>query len=403
MRTWFPRLLPIAALALLAPDAVVSAETVGGFTFTIPEGWSACTIDIEGFNQFYCNANHDGAIAIQSPATAADANTLAHQDLEGVEIVNEQEAVFAGKAGQVVIGRVKQGDKYVLVAIAATVEAGGARVGLLAAPEVVDQSVQAWSAMIDQGSFGGPAPEANQKFTISNVGEGCAATATVDGKSIELAPGASQEIMLTEGKHEFTWTDSTGAPHSATADVPPADTLGAACVVGGAPPPSPQTDIPDPTAADRAMFEGARAAVKFYRILGNLVIGKPLLDPTPKSDRPMLRVLAERPDDRLGTMHEYTDYLAVLQAAVDKSGNDPTKLAALRRLALVMLAQAGQIGGVSQACNQQQGTAMLDCVVEDYTKSDVAEVVAEWGRTFARIGNAPNPTDSIVELQKLAQ
>jgi len=403
MRVRFPRLLLIAAFAFVAPDLGASAETVGGFHFEVPQGWTPCKIEIEGFNQFYCNAD-SAVIGIQSPATAVDARTLANHDLADVEIVNEQEAVFAGNPGHVVIGRIKQGDKFILVAIAATVGAGGARVGLIAAPEAVEASVQAWSALIDQGNFGGEAPKATQKFTVANVGEGCAAVATIDGEQVQIAAGATTEVMLTEGKHEFTWTDSAGELHSATADVPPADTLGASCTVAGTQPqPTPATDIPAVNSDDTAMFNGARAAVKFYRILGNLVMGQNLLDPTPKSDRPMLRVLAERPDDRLGTMHEYTGYLATLEAAVDKAAGDPTKMAALRRLAVVLMAQAGQIGGVPQGCSSQQGQAMLDCVVEDYAKTDIREVVGEWGRTFARIGNAPNPTDGIVELSQLAQ
>ncbi len=403
MRVWFPRLLLIAALAMLAPDRGANADTVGGFNFAVPSGWQSCKIDIKGFNQFFCSANQDAIIGIESPATAADATTLARKDLDDVEIVNEQDAVFAGKPGHIVIGRIKQGDKFVLVAIAATVDGGGARVGLIAAPEVVEASVQAWSALIDQGNFGGPAPQATEKFTVTNVGEGCSATATIDGQPVQVGHGATSEVMLTKGKHEFTWQDSTGAMHSATADVPPADTLGASCTTGGTTPQPPATDIPAANSSDTAMFNGARAAVKFYRMLGNIVIGKNLLDPQPKSDRPMLRVLAERPDDRLNTMAEYSDYLAALEGAWDKAQNDPTRMAELRRLAVQIMAQAGQIGGVPQACSNEQGVALLDCVVEDFGKADVKDIVGEWGRTFARIGNAPNPAEGYAQLQKLAQ
>ena len=67
MRAWFQRLLLVSAIALIAPEGgVVSADTVGGFNFTVPQGWEACKPGDFGFTSYLCNATNAIIAAVRT-------------------------------------------------------------------------------------------------------------------------------------------------------------------------------------------------------------------------------------------------------------------------------------------------------------------------------------------------
>jgi hypothetical protein len=246
-------------------------------------------------------------------------------------------------------------------------------------------------------------------FTIQNHSGDCEATVYIDGKEIKVGAGQSTQVDIAPGTHEFVFQDGTGATHQVSADAPPADTLNAACKGSGdstSPPPPPP---PPSDGAGGDVFEGARNAVTFYRTLGNLVLGKEVLGP-PISDRPALRLLANAPDDRVKDFADYTGYLPVLTAAVEKSKGDQTKYRDLQRLAVDLLISAGQFmsppegaGCQVAAGSKEEYIKFLDCMVDGFSAAHPAAAVEQWSLLFPRIGLAPKPEKYIEKLKEMGQ
>ncbi len=404
------------ALMGLVAAGPARAETVGSFTYAVPQGWQSCSV-LPGFDAQFCNPG-GAAIGIKAPIAGPDAAAIARGGLDGAEILQDTAILFAGQPGHLVITKLDRGGDTFVVAAAATGAGGGTKVALVAKTEVARQAVHAWSEVIDRGSFGAGKPAGpTRRFVVRNVRADCEAKVTIDGQELRIGPGHSQELQLTDGPHEFHWTDAFGIAAGVTASVPPAETLNAACVAGAAPGPGPTPPTtppvaPPPAGDFAAVADGARAAVTFYRTCWNLVFQQDVLQPVPRSvDRMMLKVVVRRDKQRWGDFTDYPTYLAELQQAIQRTAASPEQRAELRRLAYFALLRAGQVG-VPPECNpggSALDSAALSCSADSFVKrlagGGEAGLVTAAGMSlrFPRIGAADKPADIMGMIRKVGQ
>jgi hypothetical protein len=405
----------VALLWVAAFAGAARAETTGQFTYQVPSGWEACK-GLDGFEANFCNPK-GALIAIKSPFPGADAAAIARVGLQGNEVLQDLALPFGGQPGHMVVTRFVKDGQMLLVAAAGTAAGGGTKAVLLAEPAVAQESVSSWISLVNGGSFGDPSapPRPTHTFTIRNLGPSCEAIVTIDGQRIAVPAGQSRELQIPEGQHEFQWKDNSGRDNGATASVPPAETLNAGCQPAAAPnpPANPPPTEPPPTGGGDPEFgpvaDGARAAINFYRLSWNLVFQKDLLPEAHNVDRMMLKVVIRRPRGRWADFLAYPQHLAVLQQAMDRTKDNPTARAELRRLAYYALYRAGQALLMKQcAPTGELNAGALDCAADGWVKlADTQEagmeVLSMMSTKFANIGSADDPKEIVDAMDKVGR
>jgi hypothetical protein len=416
-------------VGVVTPHGAAVADNVGSFHFRMPDGWKPCA-GPEGY-QVLCPPEGNARIGIMSPAKGADAASLARNEaLENGEILKDMEATLAGKPGHLVVAMKDE----MVVAAAATLDAGGVVVVMLAPKAEAQSTVHVWSALVDGAQIAGAGDDSgslwpvgdekqppDHKLTLKNGVPGCTATMFIDGEKYEVPAGGSLDVMIHKGKHVFEWQNADGTFGNATGEAPPVENFTGGCVPGAAPQPNhpetpqtPQVDTPTPLAADadkRAIFEGARAAVMFYRTAWNLVQGGPDWGMPRSIDRMALKLLARKPHAKRNDLTAYTQYNQLLQAAVQRTQGNPAARAGLRRVAYVLLLGAAQVG-VPDTCamrtqqpTDQDRVQALDCMVGRMSNAPASDVVDQMNEVFLRgVANVEGPANEMMAtLQKLGQ
>jgi len=415
MRTGSTLCWALLCVAVAAGEA--GAATTGSFTYQVPAGWQECA-GPAGFDVSYCTQG-GALIAVKSPVPGSDAAAIARSGLQGAEILQDTAVPFAGQPGHLVITRMQKSPaETFLVAAAATAAGGGVKVALVAKAEMAREAVQLWGDLIDKGSFAAADAPARptRPFKVHNVAADCEAKVTIDGQELSVPAGQTREIQLSEGPHEFHWSERDGSAQGVSASVPPAETLNAACTPGAAPGPGPGPAPPtlphDASGSFGDVADGARAAVSFYRTCWNLVFQQDLLEPVPRSvDRMMLKVVVRRDRSRWRDFLDFPGYKRDLDAAIQRTASDATARGELRRLAYFALLRAGQVGVPTEcdpggtSLDQNALTCSADAFVKHFSAGGQESLITAAGMSlrFPRIGSADNPADIIGMIRKVGQ
>ena len=410
-----------AAFLVLAGDA--AADSVGAFHFVMPTGWAVCpTQDFVGYHAL-CPATGAARIGIRSPVAGPDAATLARTEVVG-EVLKDSAVAFVGEVGHLVVS---QNERVIAVAAASTA-GGGVVVVLIASAAEAPATVHVWGALVDgatladdgaddgaeDGAEDGPAVEPEvvaSKVTLrlTNIAADCEATVYVDGVAIAIPPGGARDLEITAGSHVFEWQDSAGVQRSARAEAPPVASLGGGCTAGVAAPEQPQPTV-QPKAAPlpenagrRAIIDGARAAVQFYRGCWSLISGGELEPPPRSLDRLALKLVARKPQGARGQLVVYTRALAALTDAAQRTAGVPDARRQLRHAALLFLASAAQMPPAPVACRAASATqshdeklVALDCMLRYVESRPPVENVDGMNTAFLRLATADPPSPKLL-------
>jgi len=400
--------------ALLMAAAPARAESVGPFNYRMPEGWAVCAGEAPKGAAQLCPAQGAARIWIKTGVGGSDAAAMARAEAPG-DSLKELDGKVSGQPGHVTVAT----SEGVIRAAAATAASGGVTITLAAPRAEAAGPARQWGVLVDGASIGdatapAPAPAtATHKVNVVNASGECTAVMFIDGKRVEVPPAGTVVVDVAAGKHLFEWQNPDGSSGSAPGEVPPLTKLTGTCVKGVAPALQPSAapfgEPSEQRLKPRDVFNGARAAVMFYRTCWNLAVGHQPWPAPVSLDRMMLRVVARRPVAKRPDFVRYQGHQWALAAAIARAGQDGELKARLRRYAAFVLVRAG-MHEMPKTCEPAEAQpppekqrAALDCIAGGMEKSPPAAVLDEMNHAMVKVIAAadPPPLEDIAKLEEI--
>ncbi len=423
-RTRTPRAFGLLASSLLLTSALASiahADSVGPFNYQLPEGWTTCAnVASPAGTRALCPPKGAAIITIQTGTGGTDPVAMARAVATG-EVLKELDGNVSGQPGHVTVAT----SNGAIRVAAATAAGGGVVVSMISPRAEADGPARTWGVLVDGASIGAapaspapapsssPAPEPEVPLSVENASSECTAVMFIDGRRVEVPPSGKVAIQVRPGKHVFEWQNPDGSFGSAPGEVPPLTRLTGTCIKGVAPAPAPQATPSEPTGPTlkpRDIFDGARAAVLFYRTCWNLALGGDTWPAPVSLDRMMLRVMARRPVAKRRDFASYNAHQKALNDAIARAGADPEARLRLRRYAVFALIRAG-MQELPRTCEPpasstpDQQRSALDCVSSKLESAKPGDVLDAMNHAMVKVVAAtePPPADDLAKLAEIGK